>query len=202
MSWKMMSLVGAFTVFGAAAQANAHSRIVDVRAQLPGVQVALPTVRVQAPLVGVQFAPPVRVQIAPPVRTVHLAQPVFRPVHTLPVYTAPVWQQPARFDGERREAWQFAMQIRQELAALDTQFRAEIQAGTLNAQAWYSLDSERQEIERDLGEALSRGRIRHRQRAHIEREMAQVRELRQQHCTTAQTAPAYPTSYQPARGYY
>jgi hypothetical protein len=186
MSWKMMSLAGAFTVFGLAATASAHSRIVEVRPPAVRVQIPAPVVRVPAP--------PVRVQIAPPTRQVHLAPPVFRPVHTLPVYTAPVWQRPARFDGDRREVWQFAMQTRQELAALDTQFRAEIQAGTLNAQAWYELDSERRDIERDLGEAISRGRIRGWQKANIAREMAELRQLRTKHCITAQPA-YYPTSY-------
>jgi len=78
------------------------------------------------------------------------------------------WQRPARF----------AAEIRAEMNQADADIRYHVEQGTVSPQALASLEADRQEIERDLVEAMSKGYITPDDRMHLEGHVQEIRDLR------------------------
>ncbi len=90
----------------------------------------------------------------------------------------------------------FADQIRGEMNVVDADIRYHVQQGSVSAQALNELNAGRDEIERDLAEALQKGYVTDADRQHLQQHVQEMRDLRDRfRVAVAPAPPAYGYGY-------
>ncbi len=85
----------------------------------------------------------------------------------------------------------FAEQIRAEMNVVDADIRYHVQAGSMDPSALASLNAGRDEIERDLAEAMAKGYITEADRQHLEQHVQELRDLRERYRAAQVVTPGY-----------